>query len=185
MQEKFRVIAERIATLAGSPQAFSIAVVFVCIWAVSGPMFGFSDTWQLVINTGTTIVTFLMVFLIQNAQNRDAMAVQLKLDELLRSMKGARREMINIDQLSSEDLERLREQFKKLGGDNCAELVATVETEANVHVKSKQDASCQDDDDTCAEVEGSLEKHVAATLKTAGAEDDVDSRSLARSGSRG
>lgn len=165
MQEKFRFIAERIAALAGSPQAFSIALVFVLLWAISGPMFGFSDTWQLVINTATTIITFLMVFLIQNAQNRDAVAVQLKLDELLRSMKGARREMINIDQLSSADLARLREQFKRLGGESCTELVATVEAEANIHVRSKKNVAPAGASVHCAEMESSVEKHVTTTLK--------------------
>lgn len=186
MQEKFRFIAERIAALAGSPQAFSIAFVLVLLWAISGPMFGFSDTWQLVINTGTTIVTFLMVFLIQNAQNRDAVAVQLKLDELLRSMKGARLEMINIDQLSSEDLERLREQFKKLGGENCAEFVATVETEANVHVTSKQDVRPQKANVAGAEMESSVVKHVTAARKRTGAEKaNTGSRFRPRPGLRG
>ena len=141
MQEKFRQVAERIATLAGTPSAFLIALFFVVLWAISGPVFGFSDTWQLIINTGTTIVTFLMVFLIQNAQNRDTVAVQLKLDELLRSIKGARTEMININQLSDKDLDRLRDQFKKLGGEDNAELFATVETEADVRVRSRTDVA--------------------------------------------
>ena len=110
-------MAERIALAAGTPWAFCTAFALVLMWSVSGPIFGFSNTWQLVINTGTTIVTFLMVFLIQNAQNRDAMAVQLKLDELLRAMKGARTRMINLDLLSDEDLARLQEQFQKLGED--------------------------------------------------------------------
>ncbi len=83
------------------------------VWAISGPIFGFSETWQLVINTGTTIVTFLMVFLIQQSQNKDCRAVHLKLDELLHSIKNARKEMIDAEHLSEEDLERLAEQFRR------------------------------------------------------------------------
>ena len=139
MHDTFRVIAERIATLTGTPLAFSIALLMVVVWAVTGPLFDFSDTWQLVINTGTTIVTFLMVFLIQNAQNRDAVAVQLKLDELIRSVRGARMGMINIDQLSDSELQQLRKQFQELGDENggCEELEATVTTEQNVQVSRR------------------------------------------------
>lgn len=137
MHEKFRTAAARIATVSGSPRSFSIAVFLVFAWAVSGPLFGFSDTWQLVINTGTTIITFLMVFLIQNAQNRDAVAVQLKLDELIRAVQGARMGMINIDQLSDDDLTRLRTQFQDLGNEDggCEELEADISTEENLKVK--------------------------------------------------
>ncbi|HEY9280263.1 MAG TPA: low affinity iron permease family protein [Eoetvoesiella sp.] len=137
IRDKFRTGAERISSAAGTPQAFSIALFVVLLWMASGPLFGFSDTWQLIINTGTTIVTFLMVFLIQNAQNRDAVAVQLKLDELLRSMRGARTGMINIDQLSDEDLERLRKQFQALGDKSggCSELEADINTEEDLKVR--------------------------------------------------
>jgi len=86
----------------------------VLLWAISGPIFGFSDTWQLVINTGTTIVTFLMVFLIQNTQNRDAKAMQLKLDELIRSVGGARDQLVDLEDLSDEQLEQLQRQFHQL-----------------------------------------------------------------------
>ena len=118
MEEKFRAFAERISNVAGSSPSFIVAVVLVLAWIVTGPLFGFSDTWQLVINTGTTIITFLMVFLIQNTQNRDAIAVQLKLDELLRGVQGARTEMINLDMLSDTDLARLRKEFQELGEKN-------------------------------------------------------------------
>ena len=132
MQDKFRMIAERISTAAGKPWAFLTAFCMVLLWTISGPVFGFSDTWQLVINTGTTIVTFLMVFLIQNAQNRDAVAVQLKLDELIRTMRGARMGMINIAQLTDEELDKLKEQFEALGEENggCDELKENKDTEA-------------------------------------------------------
>src|SRR5213078_5322362 len=91
---------------------FSAALGIILFWAVTGPMFGFSDTWQLIANTFTTIVTFLMVFLIQNTQNRDAKAAQLKLDELIRALKGARNELIDLEKLADEDLTRLKQQFE-------------------------------------------------------------------------
>src|SRR5689334_6434023 len=90
------------------------AVTVIVVWAVTGPLFGFSDTWQLVINTVTTIITFLMVFLIQNTQNRDAKAIHLKLDELLRGVKGARTGMVDLEDMADEDLKRLQEEFKRL-----------------------------------------------------------------------
>src|SRR4051794_29253021 len=93
MKEMFRKFSQGMSSAVGSPWAFVIALTAVIVWAVSGPIFGFSDTWQLVINTSTTIVTFLMVFLIQNTQNRDAQALHLKLDELVRALEGARQEI--------------------------------------------------------------------------------------------
>jgi low affinity Fe/Cu permease len=100
---------------AGSPRAFLLAALVIVAWVASGPIFRYSNTWQLVINTGTTVVTFLMVFLIQRAQNKEAVAVQVKLDELIRAVKGARNEMIAIEQLSEEELAVLKERFEKLG----------------------------------------------------------------------
>ena len=102
MNELFRHFAQRISQLVGSSWAFILAVVIILVWAVTGPVFHFSDTWQLVINTGTTIVTFLIVFLIQNTQNRDAKAMQLKLDEIIRALKKARNEMVDLEDLSDE-----------------------------------------------------------------------------------
>src|SRR5262249_10182948 len=99
----------------GSPWAFTLAVLVIIVWAFTGPIFHFSDTWQLVINTGTTIVTFLMVFLIQNTQNRDAVAIHLKLDELIRALKGARNKLVDLEELSDEELEALRQEFHRLG----------------------------------------------------------------------
>ncbi len=114
MSEKFRIVAHRASTAVGSPWAFLLALSVIVVWAVTGPLFHFSDTWQLVINTSTTIITFLMVFLIQNAQNRDARAIHLKLDELLRAVEGARTGMVNLEALSDAELLRLQDEFEKL-----------------------------------------------------------------------
>lgn len=114
MNEAFRKVAQQTSNLMGSPWSFVVAIAVILIWAVTGPLFGFSDTWQLIINTGTTIVTFLMVFLIQNTQNRDAAAMHLKIDELLRALKPARTSMVNLEQLSDEELEKLQNEFAKL-----------------------------------------------------------------------
>jgi low affinity Fe/Cu permease len=110
----FRFCAQGVANAAGSPGAFLIAVAIIAAWGVLGPVFGYSDTWQLVINTATTIVTFLMVFLIQNTQNRDNKALHLKLDELLRGVKGARTSLMALEQLSDEELEELQKQFERI-----------------------------------------------------------------------
>ena len=114
MSEFFRLAAKKIAAAIGSPYAFAIAVTGVVLWAVLGPVFGFSDTWQLVINTSTTIVTFLVVFMIQNTQNRDSKALHLKLDELIRATKTARNGLIDSEDLSDAELERLEQEFAKL-----------------------------------------------------------------------
>jgi low affinity Fe/Cu permease len=114
MKEIFRKFANKTSEVVGSPWSFLVAVLIIAIWAISGPLFGFSDTWQLVINTGTTIITFLMVFLIQNTQNRDAKAIHLKLDELLRGVEGARTGLVDLEELSDEELKKLQEQFQKL-----------------------------------------------------------------------
>jgi low affinity Fe/Cu permease len=114
MNELFREFANQASEAMGSPWAFIAAAVLIIVWAVSGPLFGFSETWQLVINTGTTIITFLMVFLIQNTQNRDAKAVHLKLDELLRSIESARTSMVDLEDLSDEELKKLQDEFKRL-----------------------------------------------------------------------
>ena len=114
MNEMFRKFAQKTAHAMGTSWAFMSAVLILVVWAASGPIFGYSDTWQLVINTGTTIITFLMVFLIQNTQNRDAIAFHLKLDELLKGVKGARSELIDLEELSDDELEDLHEQFKKI-----------------------------------------------------------------------
>lgn len=99
---------------AGRPTAFSLAVIVLVVWAVSGPIFGFSDTWQLIINTGTTIITFLMVFLIQNTQNRDSEAIHVKLDELIRANKGAHNALLDLEELEEEELNQIRDDYEKL-----------------------------------------------------------------------
>ena len=115
MDELFRKSAHVIASAVGSPRAFLIAFLAIVVWALTGPMFGYSDTWQLVINTGTSLVTFLMVFIIQNSQNRDTKAMQLKLDELIRAVEGARTRLVNLENLSDEDLLQLQEEFARIG----------------------------------------------------------------------
>ena len=113
MQEQFRKFSQKTSDVVGSPWAFIIAVVIILVWALTGPIFSFSDTWQLIINTGTTIVTFLMVFLIQNTQNRDAKAIHLKLDELIRSAEKARNNMVDLEDMSDEELAQLEEEFRR------------------------------------------------------------------------
>lgn len=113
MDEKFRVFANKMAAWMGSPWAFTAALASIIIWAVLGPSHGYSDTWQLIINTGTTIITFLMVFLIQNTQNRDARAIHLKLDELIRATAKARNQLIDLENLSNEELDKLHAEFCK------------------------------------------------------------------------
>jgi low affinity Fe/Cu permease len=114
MKNIFRVVANRISIWTGSASVFLLAVAVVVVWGLTGPLFHYSDTWQLVINTGTTIVTFLMVFLIQNTQNRDSKALQLKLDELIRATKGARNQYVDLEDLNDDDLQELDKEFKVL-----------------------------------------------------------------------
>jgi low affinity Fe/Cu permease len=114
ISDAFRVFARHSSVALGSAWAFAGAVLVIVVWVITGPTFHFSDTWQLVINTATTIVTFLMVFLIQNTQNRDAKAVHLKLDELIRALEGARNHLVDLEDLSDEELKKLETQFQSL-----------------------------------------------------------------------
>ncbi len=114
INEWFRNFAHRASAVVGNPWAFLLAVLSIIIWAALGPRFQFSDTWQLIINTTTTIITFLMVFLIQNTQNRDARAIHLKLDELIHAIKGARNSLVALEDLTDEELSKLQEQFERL-----------------------------------------------------------------------
>jgi low affinity Fe/Cu permease len=118
----FARFATRVAHAVGHPTAFGLAVLIVLGWALTGPFFGFSDTWQLVINTSTTIVTFLMVFLIQNTQNRDSVAIQLKLDELIRAVHGAHNALLDLEELDERDMERLRAEYGALARQARAHL---------------------------------------------------------------
>lgn len=111
---RFERLSQRVTHAVGRPWAFLVALIVVLVWALSGPLFGFGDTWQLVINTGTTIVTFLMVFLIQQTQNKDGKAVELKLNELVAATKGASNRLIDVESLSEEDLDVLHEHFRQL-----------------------------------------------------------------------
>jgi len=113
MERFFTRIATAISAAAGQPLAFILALTIILVWALTGPVFGFSDTWQLVVNTGTTIVTFLMVFLIQNAQNRDAAAMQAKLDELLRAVGKARDQFIGVEHLTEREIEMIRRALER------------------------------------------------------------------------
>jgi low affinity Fe/Cu permease len=111
---RFAHIAQGVSHASGRPAAFVLAAAVIAIWAVTGPIFGFSDTWQLVINTGTTVVTFLMVFLIQNAQNRDTEALQVKLDELIRVTEGAHNALLDLEELEDRELDRIRSEYSSL-----------------------------------------------------------------------
>ena len=119
---RFSRLAKWTARTAGHPTAFVIAVAIIVLWAATGPIFHFSDTWQLVINTGTTIVTFLMVFLIQNTQNRDSQAIQLKLDELIRASEKAHNALLDMEELSLEDLDKIRDRYEELARDAREQL---------------------------------------------------------------
>jgi low affinity Fe/Cu permease len=118
----FTHFAKWTSRAAGQPAMFAVAVLIILVWATTGPIFGYSDTWQLVINTGTTIITFLMVFLIQNTQNRDSTAMQLKLDELIRAINGAHNGLLDLEELSDKDLDRIRARFEALARESRENL---------------------------------------------------------------
>lgn len=114
---RFTRFAKWTAHKAGQPATFGIAVAVIVLWAMTGPIFDYSDTWQLVINTGTTVITFLMVFLIQNTQNRDSEAMQVKLDELIRTMEGAHNALLDLEELDADQLDRIRADYERLAAD--------------------------------------------------------------------
>jgi low affinity Fe/Cu permease len=118
MKEYFRRFSRKAAEMVGAPWSFVTALAVIVIWALSGPIYHFSDTWQLVINTATTIITFLMVFLIQNTQNRDAKALHLKLDELIRVVEKARNNLVDLEDLSDEELAKLEAEFRRFREQN-------------------------------------------------------------------
>jgi low affinity Fe/Cu permease len=133
IRDAFHVLARRSSDVLGSAWAFIIAILIILVWGITGPMFHFSDTWQLIINTGTTIVTFLMVFLIQNTQNRDAKAVHLKLDELIRALKGARNRLVDLEKLSDDEMKTLEEEFGRIHkkARHAEEAVSEIESAAS------------------------------------------------------
>jgi low affinity Fe/Cu permease len=124
MSERFAALANKAATLAGNYVTFLLALGIVLLWAIAGPIFGFSETWQLVINTGTTIVTFLMVFLIQNTQNRDSMALHLKIDELIRVLEKADNALIEAEDDTDKELRELKEKYRKLAEEKGLEAIS-------------------------------------------------------------
>jgi len=122
MSLSYSQLAKFAARYCGQPRVFALAVAVIVIWVITGPLFGFSDTWQLVINTGTTIITFLMVFLIQNTQNRDTEAIQIKLDELIRATKGAHNALLDLEELEGDSLDVFRARYQALASAARAEL---------------------------------------------------------------
>ena len=151
MRKIFTAFATKTSQIVGSPWSFLAAFLIVIAWGVTGPLFNFSDTWQLVINTGTTIITFLMVFLIQNTQNRDAKAMHLKLDELISATKAARNEMIDIEELSDDKLQEIAAYYKRKREECDDEDVKAVATDAAERVA----------EDTAEEVASGTVKQVA------------------------
>lgn len=147
MNEYFRIFAQKVSAVVGSAWTFVVAVGVIVLWAVTGPVFNFSDTWQLLINTSTTIITFLMVFLIQNTQNRDAKAIHLKLDELLRGIKGARTELVDLEELSDEELEQLQQEFRRLREryQKSAQVAGEVEQAAKEEKEADQKPAKQEE----------------------------------------
>jgi len=166
LSQAFRNFAEATARYSGKPAAFLIAAAIIVVWAVTGPMFHFNDTWQLVINTGTTIITFLMVFLIQNSQNRDSAALQIKLDELIRATR-ARNSLLDVDNLDEEALERIRENYRKLAHNK--------EEEARQAKRAGQRARAADESDEACEEIREIERELAkASADHADADEDAE-----------
>ncbi|HVC55095.1 MAG TPA: low affinity iron permease family protein [Stellaceae bacterium] len=140
----FSQIAQWTSRQCGRPLTFGIAFSVIIVWGVSGPIFNYSDTWQLVINTGTTIVTFLMVFLIQNTQNRDASAVQLKLDELIRASGSARNKLLTLEDLTEAELDQIKESFARLADHDATGEAATEENEVGIERPEEETKNVQD-----------------------------------------
>jgi low affinity Fe/Cu permease len=140
MREGFRRFAHKASDIVGSPGAFIMGLAVIVVWAITGPVFSYSDTWQLIINTGTTIVTFLMVFLIQNTQNRDSRAVHLKLDELIRAAQAARNSLVGLEDLSDQELDNLQQEFTRLRehADKRLHTIAEHRTRRHERAKSRK-----------------------------------------------
>jgi Predicted small integral membrane protein len=138
VRKLFRLFAEATSRQAGKPTAFILAVILIVLWAATGPLFGFGDTWQLVINTSTTIITFLMVFLIQSSQNRDSAALQIKLDELIRTSK-AHNALLNLEELDEDDLDRIRRHYCKLAQAAYSTLETIERDTGDLHNDERED----------------------------------------------
>ncbi len=147
VSQMFRRFAEGTAHQSGKPLAFLLAALVIVVWAATGPLFHFGDTWQLVINTGTTIITFLMVFLIQNSQNRDSVALQIKLDELIR-VTAAHNDLLAVEDLDDDALDRVREQYRHLAHGRTDQTQTGASTKIRTQAKGQAQA-----DDACVEVE--------------------------------
>ncbi len=165
MKEKFRRVAARTSVLVGSAGVFALAIGAVLIWLITGPLFGFSDTWQLIINTGTTIVTFLMVFLIQNTQNRDGKAIQLKLDELIRSTKGARMRYVGLEEFSDAELADIEAEIRAIANHPAskramAKLHERLTHETQQRERSKNPVHNASTHQTASPIAGSQTHHV-------------------------
>ncbi|UGB38627.1 low affinity iron permease family protein [Frateuria soli] len=143
LSQAFRNFAEATARYSGKPVAFLLAALVVVVWAATGPLFGFGDTWQLVINTGTTIVTFLMVFLIQNSQNRDSAALQIKLDELIRTSRS-RNSILGVDELDEDALERIRENYRKLAHNKEEEARQSHHANRRTRREDESEEACEE-----------------------------------------
>ncbi|MCX7514053.1 low affinity iron permease family protein [Frateuria sp. STR12] len=165
LSKAFRNFAEATARHAGRPAAFLLAALVIIVWAVTGPMFGFNDTWQLVINTGTTIVTFLMVFLIQNSQNRDSAALQIKLDELIRTSRS-HNAILDVDNLDEEALERIRENYRKLAHNKEEEARQSRRAGSRARREDESDEACEE----VKEIDRELAKASADHAEAEGAE---------------
>ena len=140
----FSELAKWASRTTGRPTMFVLATLTIIIWVITGPLFGFSDTWQLVINTGTTIITFLMIFLIQNTQNRDTAAIQIKLDELIRAMEGAHNALLDLEELEDHDLERLRSDYENLAAEARKDLAAG-KSDGEIRQMKSRKADCDEE----------------------------------------
>jgi len=170
ISSSFRRFAEATARCAGKPAAFLAAAALVLAWAATGPLFGFGDTWQLVINTGTTIITFLMVFLIQNSQNRDSAALQIKLDELIRAT-AARNDLLDVENLDEDALERIRDNYRKLAARRARDKAAHSGGRAQ-EAAQERDEACQEVRDIERELRAQHAAEAAARKETAGTGDE-------------
>jgi low affinity Fe/Cu permease len=178
----FTSFANQTACLAGHPATFVAAVLIILAWAISGPIFHYSDTWQLVINTGTTIVTFLMVFLIQNTQNRESKAVQLKLDEIIRSLSGAHNTLLNLEELDEKELDAIHRRYLALAeharnaldrGEADTEVLELLEENAEQALKAKNQAGAKAEPGTTEEAGVSARKKNRAERNRRGGKKDA------------